>query len=54
MEFGRPPLYAEANRVAREQDFDYINLLGPYLQVLSWTTATAERKKQPNDKIKTG
>ena len=54
MEFGRPPLYAEANRVAREQDFDYISQLGPYLQALSWITATAERKKQPSDKIQTG
>ena len=31
MELGDPPLYAEANRVARELDPHYLSKLGPFL-----------------------
>ena len=38
MEFGQPPLYAEANRVARDFDLNYIKELGPFLRCLFLVT----------------
>ena len=55
MEIGNPPLYAEANRVAREMDFQYLETLGPFQQVLRGVTnGLAEDKRHAEDKIKTG
>lgn len=42
MEFGDPPLYAEANRVARDMDMAYLESLGPFLRALSACTNYAE------------
>lgn len=54
MEFGDPPLYAEANRIARDMDMDYLKYLGPFLRVLSACTNYAEINRDGNDKKKTG
>ena len=54
MEFGSPPLYAEANRVAREMDLTYLKELGPFLKALYMITLYSESKKKKNDKVTTG
>ena len=54
MEFGNPPLYAEVNRVSRDQDFSQLNNLGPFLRALGAITARAEGYRHADDKIKTG
>lgn len=42
MELGNPQLFAEANRVAREQDVNYLSELGPFLKALGEITSEAE------------
>ena len=54
MEFGSPPLYAEANRVARDMDLTFLKELGPYLRALFVITRYAEAGKQSQDKVTTG
>ena len=54
MELGNPPLYMEANRVARDMDCAQLLQLGPFLKALSVVTWYAESKKREDDKIKTG
>lgn len=49
MEFGSPPLYAEANRVAREMDLSFLKELGPFLKPLSVVAANGEKNKDPGD-----
>ena len=51
MELGNPPLYAEANRIARDNDLSLIKELGPFLRGLSVITAEAELNKSKFDKI---
>ena len=38
MEIGNPKLYAEANRVARDQDKTFLKELGPFLHALGRVT----------------
>ena len=45
MEIGSPPLYAEANRVARDNDLNFVKELGPFLQALGKITSQLEVKK---------
>ena len=54
LEMGSPPLYSEANRVARDMDLTHLRTLGPYLRALSLITASAEAERQPDDLITTG
>jgi len=54
MELGSPPLYSEANRVARDMDTTFLSTLGPFLKALFVITYSAERNKQYHDKIVTG
>ena len=54
MELGSPPLYAEANRVARDMDFSLLKQLGPFIRALYVITSYGEDKKARKDKIKTG
>ena len=54
MEFGSPPLYAEANRVARDMDLTFLKELGPFLKALSEITYYSEDYKKKNDKETTG
>lgn len=42
MELGVPPLYAEANRVAIDNDFSQLQNLGPFLQCLNFIPLLAE------------
>ena len=46
LEFGSPPLYAEANRVAREMDLTHLRDLGPYLRAIGAITGGAERNRE--------
>ena len=48
MEFGSPPLYAEANRAARDKDESLLKQLGPFARVLHKVCAGAEDNKQGN------
>ena len=52
MELGSPQLYAEANRVARDMDLDYLKELGPFLKALSEVTFYSEYNK--TDKVTPG
>ena len=54
MELGSPQLYAEANRVARTMDTNYLKELGPFLRALAVITLRVEHFKKPGDIIKTG
>lgn len=54
MELGNPPLYAEANRVARDMDFSLLKQLGPFICVLCVITSFGEDKKARKDKLTTG
>lgn len=54
MEFGDPPLYAEANNAARDMRYELIPYLGPYIKVLGEISARAEAGRDDDDKIKTG
>ena len=54
MELGTPPLYAEANRVARDMDLTHLKELGPFLKTLSEITRFAETYRQDDDKITPG
>ena len=42
MEIGSPQLYAEVNRVARDQDQTFLKELGPFLHALECVTFVAE------------
>ena len=42
MELGTPPLYYEANKVAREMDEDFLKELGPFLRALYVITLSVE------------
>ena len=42
MELGNPPLYAEANRVARDMDLSYLKELGPFVCALGRITLFSE------------
>ena len=52
LEYGNPPLYAEANRAARDMDLTLVKELGPFLKALSEITFRAEQNKKPQDKYK--
>lgn len=54
LELGTPPLYSEANRVARDMDLSLLKELGPFLRALHEVTYGAEYNRDPEDKIKTG
>lgn len=54
MELGTPPLYAEANRVARDMDLNFLKELGPFMKALSEITQNCEKNKQENEKETTG
>lgn len=54
MELGTPPLYAEANRVARDMDFSLQDVLGPFIMGLYFVTMWANKSRHDHDKIKTG
>ena len=54
MEIGNPKLYAEANRVARDQDKTFLKELGPFLHALGRVTIVAESNKSQGDKVATG
>lgn len=54
MEFGSPPLYEVANRVARELDTTHMETLGPFIMALSHVSATAEMGKPLRDKYVSG
>lgn len=42
MELGNPPLYSEANRVARDMDLRYLKELGPFMRALKIISTSAE------------
>lgn len=46
LELGNPPLYAEANRAARDMDLTHLRDLGPYLRALGAITGGAERNRE--------
>ena len=50
MELGSPPLYAEANRVARDMDLRYLKELGPFLKALDEIAIHGERHKAKGDR----
>ena len=54
MEIGSPQLYAEVNRVARDQDQTFLKELGPFLRALGRVTAMAEYFKSKGDRVATG
>ena len=54
MEFGDPPLYAELNRVARNMDKEYVDMLGPFSRALNEVTWQAEDNRRDDDKIENG
>lgn len=54
MEFGSPPLFADLNRVARDHDTSQLENLGPFAKCLSLITGGAERRRNPEDRIRTG
>ena len=54
MEIGSPQLFAEANRVTRDNDKSYLKELGPFLRCLNVITLRAEYFKKTDDRIKTG
>lgn len=54
LELGIPPLYAEANRVARDMDFTQLKELGPFLRALHEVTYGAEYYRKDEDKMATG
>ena len=54
MEIGSPQLYAEVNRVARDQDKTYLKELGPFLKALGRVTWSAESSKLKSDKVASG
>lgn len=49
MELGVPPLYAEVNRVSREMDMKFLQMLGPYVKALGIVTASSERNREDFD-----
>jgi len=51
MELGNPPLYAEANRVSRDNDYTWLKGIGPFLKAVSKITELAEGRKEQSDKI---
>ena len=54
MDLGVPPLYAEANRIAIDMNFDYLDSLGPFLQTLSFIPILSEKSRQPSEMIQMG
>lgn len=54
MELGNPPLYAIANRVARDMDLTWQDDLGPFIHGLYFVTMWAEKGRDPQDRITTG
>lgn len=54
MELGSPPFYAEANRVAKDDDQKYLKEFGPYLKALTEVIQWGEMNKQKCDRIMTG
>jgi hypothetical protein len=54
MELGTPPLYAEANRIAREMDMSLLDELGPFIMGLYFVTMWANKSRHESDKIATG
>lgn len=54
MELGNPPLYIEANRVARDQDYSHLKELGPFLKALCHIIFWSEQFKRPSDKVTPG
>ena len=54
MELGNPQLYADANRVSRDFDLDYLWEFGPFLKALGHITDGSEFYKKKNEKITTG
>ena len=49
LELGSPPLYAEANRVARDMDLTYLKELGPYVRALGIITFWSEENKKEKE-----
>ena len=49
LELGSPPLYAEANRVARDMDLTYLKELGPYVKALGAITFFSEIYKKEKE-----
>ena len=54
MEFGKPNLYAELNRAARENDKSLLPTLGPFACALWAIITLAERNRLKHDSIKRG
>ncbi len=54
LEFGTPPLYAELNRISRDQDYTQLETLGPFARALSKITLSAESYRKNDDRIMTG
>lgn len=54
MELGLPPLYAEANKVARDVDLRYLKELGPFIRALNSITSGTESYKMKGDKVASG
>lgn len=54
MEFGSPPLYTVVNQVARKLDYEYLDTLGPYMQVLNTICTAAEHFRLEGDKMTIG
>ena len=54
MELGTPQLYAEAYRVARDMDLNYLKELGPYIKALDRITLYTELYTNTGDKVTPG
>lgn len=54
LEFGRPSLQHEINRVTRNMDLTQLQNLGPFAKAMSLITLLAERNRKEYDKIMTG
>lgn len=54
MELGVPPLYSEINRVSREMDMKFLQMLGPFIKALGIVTASSERNREEIDQITPG
>ena len=54
MELGSPQLYADVNRVVRENDLSYLEELGPFVYVLTIIVTEGEKYKNPDDKVTPG
>jgi len=54
MELGDPPLFAELNRITRQNDLTQLENLGPMQRVLNEITWAAEQMRDSTDKMPTG